>query len=97
MVSVCNGRNNVLITRLTSQFTTLDGWPEELKLGRNSLYQYPLSEVVDLVIDNLRKGGNYNDKRVGRFVFRKLQSGEYILTKMIYRTKILPTQSVKNE
>ena len=36
------------------------------------MYQYPISEIIDLVIDNLRKEVDYSDKQNGDVVCRKL-------------------------
>ena len=46
---------------------------ESLRGGSKSIYQYPVIEVIDMVIECLRKEGGDGDKKVGGCViFRKL-------------------------
>ena len=73
------GGNNAILTPLHNQFTAYSGWPDELR----SLYHCPMSEIIDLVIDNLGREGAIMIIRFGMLFSANLTCGE-ILMKNLY-------------
>ena len=82
-----NIRNTPNVSPLPTQFISYGNRSKVLKSRFKCLYRYPVSGIIDLIIDSLMSEKDDNARKIGNAIFRKIRKSQYIQNQ--YRNKNL--------